>query len=211
MPRPTRLETPRLRLSPTRVTQSGCSNEARYSPSSRPRRWRSASARSWRCFSWSTPSGSAPLPVEDAHELVEVRIHGGRGGWGLSDTAAEITLPLWEQIRTHQTLLTDVFAWGRASFLMGLGVDAVPVRGLYVSGETFPALRTVPAHGRLLAPADDRPGCEGAVVLSHAFWLSQFGGRSRRDWHVHHAAAAALLDRRCCATRLHGTRGRPHL
>ena len=32
------------------------------------------------------------LPVEDAHELVEIRINGGRGGWGLSDTAAEITL-----------------------------------------------------------------------------------------------------------------------
>ncbi len=117
-----------------------------------------------------------PLPVENAHELVEVRIHGGRGGWGLSDTAAEMTLPLWEQIRTHQTDLTDVFAWGRAGFLMGAGADAVPLRGLYFSGEAFSALRTPPAHGRLLSPDDDRPGCEGAVVLSHAFWQSRFAG-----------------------------------
>jgi len=116
------------------------------------------------------------LPVEDAHELAEIRIAGGRGGWGLSDTAAEFTQPLWEQIRAEQSVLTDVFAWGRAGFLMGAGVDAVPVRGLYFSGEVFPALRTVPAHGRLLFPADDRPGCEGAVVLSHAFWQSRFGG-----------------------------------
>ena len=117
-----------------------------------------------------------PLPVADAHELVEIRINGGRGGWGLSDTAAEITLPLWEQIRAHQTVLTDVFAWGRAGFLMGDGGDVVPVRGLYFSGELFAALRTAPAHGRLLTPDDDRPGCEGAVVLSHAFWQSRFAG-----------------------------------
>jgi predicted permease len=116
------------------------------------------------------------LPVENAHELAEIRIAGGRGGWGLSDTAAEITQPLWEQIRSQQTVLTDVFAWGRAGFLMGAGTDAVPVRGLYFSGEAFPALRTAPAHGRLLFPDDDRPGCEGAVVLSHAFWQSRFGG-----------------------------------
>ena len=59
---------------------------------------------------------------------------------------------------------------------MGAGTDAVPVRGLYFSGEVFPALRTPPAHGRMLFPDDDRPGCEGAVVLSHAFWQSRFGG-----------------------------------
>jgi predicted permease len=116
------------------------------------------------------------LPVDDAHELVEIRIAGGRGGWGLSDTAAEITLPLWEQIRAHQAVLTDVFAWGRSGFLMGSGTDAVPVRGLYFSGGAFSALRTQPAHGRLLLPDDDRPGCEGAVVLSHAFWQSRFAG-----------------------------------
>ena len=117
-----------------------------------------------------------PLPVEDAHQLVEVRIAGGRGGWGLSDSASEITLPLWEQIRAHQAVLTDVFAWGRAGFLMGTGTDAVPLRGLYFSGETFAALRISPAHGRLISADDDRPGCEGAAVLSHAFWQSRFGG-----------------------------------
>ena len=116
------------------------------------------------------------LPVEDAHELVEVRIDGGRGGWGLSDTGAEITQPLWEQIRSHQTMMPEVFAWGRAGFLMGEGADAVPVRGLYFSGEVFSALRVQPAHGRLIEIGDDRPGCEGVVVLSYAFWQSRFGG-----------------------------------
>lgn len=116
------------------------------------------------------------LPVDAPHELIEVRIDGGRGGWGLSDSAAEITLPLWEELRAQQTVLNDVFAWGRANFLIGAGVDAVFVRGVYFSGDAFPTLRTPPAHGRLLSAADDQPGCDGAVVLSHAFWQSRFGG-----------------------------------
>jgi predicted permease len=116
------------------------------------------------------------LPVADAHELVEVRIDGGRGGWGLSETAAEVTLPLWQEIRANQTVLSDAFAWGRANLLMGDGASAVAVRGLYGSGELFAALRLRPAHGRLFSTADDQPGCDGAVVLSHAFWQSAFGG-----------------------------------
>jgi predicted permease len=116
------------------------------------------------------------LPVDDAHELVEVRIDGGRGGWGISDTGAEITLPLWQEIRANQTALSGAFAWGRSGFLMGEGGDVVPVRGLYFSGEAFSTLRLQPAIGRLLDTSDDRPGCEGAVVLSHATWQSRFGG-----------------------------------
>jgi predicted permease len=116
------------------------------------------------------------LPVEDAHELVEIRIDGGRGGWGLSDTASEITLPLWRQIHARQTVLAETFAWGRDGMLMGDGVDAIPVRGLWFSGDAFATLRLQAAHGRLFSAADDQPGCEGAAVLSHAFWQSRFGG-----------------------------------
>jgi predicted permease len=116
------------------------------------------------------------LPVADPHELVDIRIDGGRGGWGLSETAAELTQPLWREIRANQSMLTGMFAWGRAGFLMGDGVDAEPVRGLYFSGELFSTLRVQPAFGRLIDTADDQPGCEGAVVLSHAFWQSRFAG-----------------------------------
>ncbi len=115
------------------------------------------------------------LPVDDAHELVEVRIDGGRGGWGISDSAAEITLPLWQQIRANQDVLAGSFAWGRSGFLLGHGVDAVPVRGLYFSGEAFSTLRLRPALGRLFDTSDDQPGCDGAAVISHAFWQSRFG------------------------------------
>lgn len=116
------------------------------------------------------------LPVDAAHELVEVRIDGGRGGWGLSDSAAEITQPLWREIRATNALLSGPFAWGRAGFLFGDGVDATPVRGLYFSGDAFSTLRVEATHGRLFEAGDDQAGCEGVAVLSHAFWQSRFGG-----------------------------------
>ena len=98
-------------------------------------------------------------------------------GGAISDTAAEITLPLWEQIRAQQTVLNDVFAWGRSDFLMGAGADAV-ARSRAVLQWRCVSPRC--ARRRLMAaccsPADDQPGCDGAVVLSHAFWQSRFGG-----------------------------------
>src|SRR5205085_4364597 len=50
-------------------------------------------------------------------------------------------------------------------------------RGLWVSGAFFDTLGVRPSLGRLLTPADDRPGCgtPGAVV-SHAFWQRELGG-----------------------------------
>lgn len=121
--------------------------------------------------------GLKTLPVEAAHELVELRIEGGRGGWGFSETnTSEVTQPLWEELRARQTVLTDLFAWGTANFLVGRGADAVPVRGVYFSGEAFHSLRVTAARGRLFTPADDRRGCPGGAVLSHAFWTSHFGG-----------------------------------
>lgn len=118
-----------------------------------------------------------PLPIEGAHELVEIKVAGGRNGWGLSETAfSEATHPLWEGLRAQQHSLSEIFAWGRTNVLVGRGPDAEPVRGLWVSGELFPTLRLKPARGRLMSPADDQRGCAGGLVLSHAYWQAHFGG-----------------------------------
>ena len=72
-----------------------------------------------------------PLPIDDAHELVEIKVAGGRNGWGLSETAfSEATNPLWEGLRAQQHSLSEIFAWGRTNVLVGRGPDAEPVRGL---------------------------------------------------------------------------------
>src|SRR5450759_3658317 len=91
---------------------------------------------------------------------------------------AQLTNPLWEQIRTHQQALSGVFAWGDDFLRLGRGAQARPVRAMWVSGEAFSVLGVPPFRGRLHGPGDDRRGCgaPGAVV-SHGLWQSESGGR----------------------------------
>ncbi|MBM3735170.1 MAG: FtsX-like permease family protein [Acidobacteria bacterium] len=47
----------------------------------------------------------------------------------------------------------------------------------YVSGNTFLSFGLKPALGRLIAPADDlKPGAHPVAVISHDYWIRQFGG-----------------------------------
>ena len=48
--------------------------------------------------------------------------------------------------------------------------------GVLVSGGYFPALGLTPALGRLFTLDDDRaPGAHDVVVLTYAYWATQFG------------------------------------
>jgi putative ABC transport system permease protein len=53
---------------------------------------------------------------------------------------------------------------------------SVRIDGAEVSADFFRLLGVKPALGRLLGPADFRPGAEPAVVLSHRIWKQRFGG-----------------------------------
>jgi putative ABC transport system permease protein len=54
--------------------------------------------------------------------------------------------------------------------------EPAPVFARRVTWEFFPILRVTPALGRLLTADDEVPGNEKVAVLSHAYWLSRFGG-----------------------------------
>ncbi len=117
------------------------------------------------------------LPVPSPNELAQIEIRGGTRGFGVSRTNADLTYPLFEQIRSHQEAFSSVFAWTSDNVPLGQGSQAKRARGLFVSGETFTALGVPPLKGRLLTTDDDHPGCgfPGAVI-SYAFWQSEFGG-----------------------------------
>ncbi len=119
-----------------------------------------------------------PLPVADPQGLAEVRAE-GVAGFGISaNFNAQVTYPLWEQIRAHQTAFASMFAWGDSQFLVGRGDEVRQVRGLWVSGDFFRVLGITPERGRLLTPDDDRRGCgAGAAIVSHVFWQTALGGR----------------------------------
>jgi predicted permease len=121
------------------------------------------------------------LPVQKPEELAEARIADSPNRWGnFSGRRAELTYPLWEQIRERQQAFSGVFAWGTATFdLSPRGEQRFTEDGLWVSGDFFNVLGVRPELGRVFTQADDQRGCGSpGVVISHAFWRRAFGGEA---------------------------------
>lgn len=118
------------------------------------------------------------LPVSRPQELIEIRITGGNPGLGISDGSnAQLTYPLWEQLRKRPEVCSGMFAWGTSELPVGDEAETRMVNCLWASGEFFPVLGVNPVCGRLLNADDDRRGAgPGGVVLSYAFWQREFGG-----------------------------------
>jgi predicted permease len=119
-----------------------------------------------------------PLPVDRPGELTIIAI-GGRD-WpsgNYSGRYADLTYPLWSEIRSHADPFSSVLAWSQSSFdLAPRGQQKFAENGLWVSGEFFSALGVKPALGRLFVASDDVRGCGvPGVVLSHAFWEREYG------------------------------------
>ena len=119
------------------------------------------------------------LPVAHPTELIEIRFAGGNGGIGISDGPnSEMTYPLWEQFQKQHEGLSGVFAWATSELPIGEGVETRMAKTLFASGDLFNVLGVSPVLGRFLAKDDDRRGAGPAgVVISYAFWQSEFGGR----------------------------------
>jgi len=107
------------------------------------------------------------LPVSRPEELVQLSMSGGQD---------HFTNPLWEELRGRQNAFSSVMAFSSDRFEMSRGGESRRVQGAWVSGGYFSTLGVAPAAGRLLAPADDRPGCPAVAVLGHDFWRSSYGG-----------------------------------
>jgi predicted permease len=118
------------------------------------------------------------LPVADPNSLVSVQVRGGLKGFGVSANDESLSYALWEGIRDHQEAFSGIFAWTIIPVGVGQGEQQRLAEGLWVAGDMFPSLGVVPYRGRLFTLEDTKPGCgTPGVVLSYAFWQSQFGGR----------------------------------
>jgi predicted permease len=120
-----------------------------------------------------------PLPVANARELATIEIP--NRGWPPSNYGGrypDLTYPLFEQLRARQQGFAGVMAWSQRTFdLAPRGESRFSENGLWVSGEFFDVLGVRPAAGRLFVASDDVRGCGNpGVVLSHAFWLREYGG-----------------------------------
>jgi predicted permease len=120
------------------------------------------------------------LPISHPDELAEVKIVGGNGGFGINDGAyAQLTHPVWWEIRDHHEPFSGVFAWRLRDPLLGRPSDAHRIHALEVTEDFFSVLGIRPWQGRMLVPEDVTADCTGLrVVVSYPYWQSQMGGRN---------------------------------
>jgi predicted permease len=116
------------------------------------------------------------LPIQRPQELTELRIAGGNGGLGITDSPyAQFTIPMWQEIQRHHDPFSGVFAWRPAGVTVGKQAEAKHVHGLEVSGDFFNVLGIAPWQGRLIQPQDEAECKLTKVVVSYPFWKSEMG------------------------------------
>ena len=79
-------------------------------------------------------------------------------------------------LRQRQDVVTDLFGTSRFGASVSDGRRSSFAWGGLVTGGYFSFFNTRPTLGRLLQPADDRPGAPPVMVLSHRFWIGTLGG-----------------------------------
>ncbi len=62
------------------------------------------------------------LPIHDPQQLAEIRVVGGNKGFGISNGFyAQLTRPIWREIKDHHEPFSGVFAWDEQEDRMAAG------------------------------------------------------------------------------------------
>jgi len=113
-----------------------------------------------------------PLPYKDPERLVMVWEDATKHGYP-RDTPAAANFVDW---RDQNQVFEGMAAIADESFnLTGAG-DPERLEGRRVSANLFPLLGVEPQLGRVFSDAEDQPGSQPVVLLSHALWQRRFGG-----------------------------------
>ncbi|HKR21613.1 MAG TPA: ABC transporter permease, partial [Pyrinomonadaceae bacterium] len=113
-----------------------------------------------------------PLPYKDPDKLVMVWEDASKHGYP-RDTPAAANFVDW---RDQSTVFEGISAIADESFnLTGTG-DPERIEGRRVSANLFPLLGVEPQLGRTFTPAEDQPGSNRVVLVSHSLWQRRFGG-----------------------------------
>jgi hypothetical protein len=110
---------------------------------------------------------------------VLLRAPGVRTGhiWSDGDDSESFSYPIYKGLRDNNPVFAGIF--GRYAFSASIASRGKTERGSgeLVTGNYFEELGVQPALGRVFSQEDDRvPGAHPVAVLSHAYWLRQFGG-----------------------------------
>lgn len=115
-----------------------------------------------------------PLPYPDAERLVYIGGDSDRNPLSLSS----VSPPNFSDLRERSRSLDGYFAFRYTSF--ALNGDGVPesLSGLMVTGDFGQTMGVRPVLGRLFTNAEDAPGKNQVVLISHGLWQRRFGGAS---------------------------------
>jgi putative ABC transport system permease protein len=111
-----------------------------------------------------------PLVNRDQDRLIYIR----QSAPGIGVENANFSIPELRDLQARVKSLTAFGDFSTIEFTMvGLGEPRV-VRAGVVGGTYFDVMGLRAVQGRLLGPADDGPEAEGAAVLTHRFWTTEF-------------------------------------
>ncbi len=91
-------------------------------------------------------------------------------------TQSNVSVPDIADWQQQSQSFEQIAAFVAGGVLLTTGDETERVRGTGVTAEFFQLLRTNPASGRALQPADMLAGSEPVAVLSHGLWQRRFGG-----------------------------------
>lgn len=110
-----------------------------------------------------------PLPVTRPEELVDVFTSGGDGDQYATSSVAD-----FRDLTAQTTVFSDLTGYSPMMAPLGLGDRSRLALGQVVTANHFAMLGVTPFLGRLFVPADDAPGADRVVVLSHRMWQREF-------------------------------------
>ncbi len=116
-----------------------------------------------------------PIPQPDRLVRLTLRLNDG----DQDDDNAPLNLPMIQAIQRRSHTIQGAFGWCVYDFPLAAKTGNQGIHGAVVSGNAFQTLGVRPAIGRLLTPADDRPGGgpDGwAAVISYREWMEYFHG-----------------------------------
>jgi putative ABC transport system permease protein len=113
-----------------------------------------------------------PLPFDQPERLVRV--------FGTNARRSSFTRPHsylnFADLRAQNQTFEAMAAYTDSTAALSGAETPEQITGVVASGDIFRVLRTKPLMGRLLAPADEKPGGSPVVVISHGLWQRRFGG-----------------------------------
>jgi predicted permease len=117
-----------------------------------------------------------PLPNRDGGRLVYLR----QTSQSALDKNVSFSVPEVTDLRTGTSTLASIaeYSNGLSTTLDGATMEPVRVRSGVVSGNYFDVMGLDPILGRLTTSRDDGAAAASVTVLSHEFWMKQFGGDS---------------------------------